>query len=191
MTKNGEAGSRVLKYVTAGAAAGFLVFSSLLPRLIPQTKDPRIHDQACTAPDAGPGLLSAQAAGRSADEPVVLRVANWEEYIDLGDWDEEETIELPSGDIIGENSMIEDFEAWYEETYGKKVRVEYSTFGTNEDLYNMLTLGDVYDLVCPSEYQERNEMIMRRRYFIIKDWQILLAAVVGVILYKKKRNVKS
>ena len=48
--------------------------------------------------------------------------------------------------------MVEDFEAWYEETYGKKVRVEYSTFGTNEDLYNMLTLGDVYDLVCPSEY---------------------------------------
>ena len=34
-------------------------------------------------------------------------------------------------------------------------------------------------------------MIMRRRYFIIKDWQILLAAVVGFILYKKKRNVKS
>ena len=37
-------------------------------------------------------------------------------------------------------------------TYGKRVKVEYSTFGTNEDLYNMLTLGDVYDLVCPSEY---------------------------------------
>ena len=81
-----------------------------------------------------------------------LRVSNWEEYIDLGDWDEEETIELPSGDIIGENSMIRDFEEWYLETYGIKVEVEYSTFGTNEDLYNMLTLGDVYDLVCPSEY---------------------------------------
>ncbi|MDO5132198.1 MAG: extracellular solute-binding protein [Eubacteriales bacterium] len=87
-----------------------------------------------------------------ASETVTLRVCNWEEYIDLGDWDEEETIELPSGDILGENSMVEDFEEWYEETYGKKVRVEYSTFGTNEDLYNMLTLGDVYDLVCPSEY---------------------------------------
>ncbi len=86
------------------------------------------------------------------DDTVVLRVCNWEEYIDLGDWDEEETIDLESGDILGENDMITDFEAWYEETYGKKVRVEYSTFGTNEDLYNMLTLGDVYDLVCPSEY---------------------------------------
>ena len=88
----------------------------------------------------------------AAEEETVLRVCNWEEYIDLGDWDEEETIDLDSGDIIGVNSMVEDFEAWYEETYGKKVRVEYSTFGTNEDLYNMLTLGDVYDLVCPSEY---------------------------------------
>ncbi|MBR0399181.1 MAG: extracellular solute-binding protein [Eubacterium sp.] len=83
---------------------------------------------------------------------VTLRICNWEEYIDLGDWDEEDTIDLESGDIIGENPLIEDFEIWYEETYGKKVRVEYSTFGTNEDLYNMLTLGDVYDLVCPSEY---------------------------------------
>ena len=95
----------------------------------------------------------AKAAGSGSDgEPVILRVANWEEYIDLGDWDEEETIELESGDIIGENSMVEDFEEWYLETFGVEVKVEYSTFGTNEDLYNMLTLGDEYDLVCPSEY---------------------------------------
>ena len=95
---------------------------------------------------------TADEASTKDDDTIVLRVSNWEEYIDLGDWDEEETIDLESGDIIGENSMIEDFEAWYEETYGRKVKVEYSTFGTNEDLYNMLTLGDVYDLVCPSEY---------------------------------------
>mgnify|MGYP000040179054 CR=1 FL=1 len=34
----------------------------------------------------------------------------------------------------------------------KKVKVEYSTFGTNEDMYNQLTIGDTYDLICPSEY---------------------------------------
>lgn len=89
----------------------------------------------------------------SKDVPeVTLRVANWEEYIDEGNWDEDETIDLESGDIIGENPMIEEFAQWYYETYGIKVNVEYSTFGTNEDLYNMLTLGDVYDVVCPSEY---------------------------------------
>lgn len=102
-------------------------------------------------------VLAAQVpetvyAAADKEETIKLRVCNWEEYIDLGDWDEEETIDLESGDIIGENSMVEDFEEWYHETYGKRVEVEYSTFGTNEDLYNMLTLGDVYDLVCPSEY---------------------------------------
>lgn len=102
------------------------------------------------------GLTASAASEGSAQgvraPEVTLRICNWEEYIDLGGWDEEETIDLESGDIIGENSMIEDFEQWYYDTYGIRVHVEYSTFGTNEDLYNMLTLGDVYDLVCPSEY---------------------------------------
>ena len=99
-----------------------------------------------------PGSRVCAEDGTTAAKEVTLRVCNWEEYIDLGDWDEEEIIDLESGDIIGENSMVEDFEQWYYETYGVKVKVEYSTFGTNEDLYNMLTLGDVYDIVCPSEY---------------------------------------
>jgi spermidine/putrescine transport system substrate-binding protein len=93
------------------------------------------------------------SADEGAVEEVTLRVCNWEEYIDLGDWDpDEETIDLDNGDILGVNPMVDDFEEWYYETYGIKVNVEYSTFGTNEDLYNMLTLGDVYDLICPSEY---------------------------------------
>ncbi|MBQ9321789.1 MAG: extracellular solute-binding protein [Eubacterium sp.] len=100
----------------------------------------------------GGSALAVSAAPDNTGGEVTLRICNWEEYIDLGDWEEEDTIDLESGDIFGKNPLIEDFETWYEETYGTKVRVEYSTFGTNEDLYNMLTLGDVYDLVCPSEY---------------------------------------
>lgn len=89
----------------------------------------------------------------SEDEVIVLRVSNWEEYIDEGDWDEEETIELENGTVIcSETGMIEDFEVWFYETYGKRVKVEYSTFGTNEELYNQMSMGDTYDLVCPSEY---------------------------------------
>ena len=84
------------------------------------------------------------------NDTIVLRVCNWEEYIDTGDWDE--PIDLESGDIMGVNSMIEDFEIWYRDTYGKNVKVEYSCMGTNEEMYNMLTLGDEYDLICPSEY---------------------------------------
>lgn len=84
---------------------------------------------------------------------IVLRVSNWEEYIDLGDWDEDEIIDIDEEtEIFGENALYEDFEDWFYETYGKRVRVEYSTFGTNEELYNQLTIGDTYDLVCPSEY---------------------------------------
>lgn len=97
-------------------------------------------------------VLSA-CRGRQDADTVVLRVCNWEEYIDEGGWDEDELIELENGrNIIGENAMYHDFEEWYYETYGIKVKVEYSCAGTNEDLYNQLTLGDVFDLVCPSEY---------------------------------------
>ena len=92
------------------------------------------------------------SCGEKDSDVLTLRVCNWEEYIDEGDWDEEETIDLPGGDIIGENSMIEDFEEWYEDTYGEEIKVLYSCFGTNEELYNQLTLGDEFDLVCPSEY---------------------------------------
>ncbi len=120
--------------------------------------------------------MTAFAAKAGEDErEVVLRVCNWEEYIDEGDWDEEETIDLESGDIIGENSIVDDFENWYYETYGIRVRVEYSTFGTNEDLYNMLTLGDVYDIVCPSEYMimklmaERKLMPFSEQFFDMTD----------------------
>ena len=85
------------------------------------------------------------------NEEIVLRIANWEEYLDEGGWDEDETIDLDEKTkILGRENMVDDFESWYEKTYGEKVRVEYSTFGTNEDLYNQMTLGDTFDLVCPS-----------------------------------------
>ena len=100
----------------------------------------------------------AAAGCTSEDETVVLRVSNWEEYIDLGDWGEDEAIDIANpytGEdyIMGVNSVVDDFTQWFNsQDYGFKVRVEYSTFGTNEDLYNQLNLGDLYDLVCPSDY---------------------------------------
>lgn len=98
-------------------------------------------------------LTPMTGCSRAEDDTIILRVSNWEEYMDEGDWDEEEAVELDDGTVIcPENSLIEDFEDWFYEMYGKRVRVEYSTFGTNEELYNQITIGDVYDLVCPSEY---------------------------------------
>ena len=65
----------------------------------------------------------------AAEDVITLRVCNWEEYIDEGGWDEEELIDLDNGmNIIGENSMVEDFEDWYYETYGK---IELTEAGEN------------------------------------------------------------
>lgn len=98
-------------------------------------------------------VLTLAGCGRDDDSVIVLRVNSWEEYIDEGDWEEGEEIELEDGRVIfSETGIIEDFEEWFYETYGMNVRVEYSTFGTNEELYNQMTMGDTYDLVCPSEY---------------------------------------
>lgn len=98
-------------------------------------------------------LILLNSCSSKETDTILLRVNNWEEYIDEGGWDEEDAIELSDGTIIlPENSMIEDFQEWFYQVYGKKVKVEYSTFGTNEELYNQITLGDAYDLVCPSEY---------------------------------------
>lgn len=119
--------------------------------------------------------------GCATKKTVTLRVFNWEEYIDEGgegsfiydelhETDENgKVIEIESDIVTRDymtryeedigisfnkegNHIIDDFETWYEKQYGVSVRVEYSTFGTNEDLYNQLKLGDKYDLVCPSEY---------------------------------------
>lgn len=90
-------------------------------------------------------------SGCDSEDRIILRVYNWEEYIDEGgegsyeyDYEINENGEAPA--------IIDDFEEWYEETYGVSVSVEYSTFGTNEDMYNQLKLGYTYDLLCPSEY---------------------------------------
>ena len=68
-----------------------------------------------------------------------LNVYNWGEYISDGSDD--------SFDVI------EGFEDWYFETYGEKVKVNYTTYASNEDLYNTLSSGAAeYDIIIPSDY---------------------------------------
>ncbi len=100
---------------------------------------------------------------------TVLRVYNWEEYIDEGgsgtflcdELEEFDTdgsyrawYEETMGTPLSEegSAILDDFCRWYENKYGQKIRVEYSTFGTNEDMYNEIVLGNEYDLLCPSDY---------------------------------------
>ena len=80
---------------------------------------------------AGNTASDGNAAGKG-DDVVTLRVCNWEEYIDLGGWDEDEAMELENGQTIyGDRPIYQEFEDWYYENYGVKVKVEYSCFGTN------------------------------------------------------------
>lgn len=99
-----------------------------------------------------PGRSAGAAQKDDGEQTVTLRVCSWEEYIDEGGWDEDEVISLGERDVFGEKPLVKEFEEWYYETYGVRVNVEYSTFGTNEELYSQMNLGNVYDMVCPSDY---------------------------------------
>lgn len=74
----------------------------------------------------------------------VLRVYNWQDYINEGKDDDGAKIS---------DSVIELWEKDYYSRTGKKARVQYDTFETNETMINTLRTGKTsYDLVCPSDY---------------------------------------
>lgn len=79
----------------------------------------------------------------TGEDELVLRISNCEDYI-------AETTDSENGIT---KYMYDDFAEWYAEKYGKKIRVEYSTFGTPEILYNNMKINPgSYDIVCPSDY---------------------------------------
>ena len=84
-------------------------------------------------------------AGCKSEKSLVLNVYNWGEYISDGS----------EGSFYTEK----EFEKWYEAEYGRKVKVNYETFTSNEDMYAKLKSGAVsYDVIIPSDY-----MIARMR----------------------------
>ena len=91
-------------------------------------------------------LLAVLLAGcGGGGKTLTLNVYNWGEYISDGSEDSFNT--------------IKEFEKWYQETYGQKVKVNYTTFASNEDMYAKLSSGAVsFDVVVPSDY-----MIARMR----------------------------
>lgn len=84
-------------------------------------------------------LLAFCLTGCGGGDSLTLNVYNWGEYISDGS--------------EGSFDTVREFESWYEETYGQKVTVNYSTFASNEDMYSKISSGAVsYDVIIPSDY---------------------------------------
>ena len=83
--------------------------------------------------------LSVSLAGCGSSDTLTLNVYNWGEYISDGS--------------EGSFDTIHEFESWYQETYGQKLKVNYDTYASNEDMYNKISSGAVsYDVIIPSDY---------------------------------------
>lgn len=81
-------------------------------------------------------FLSACSGGGETD---TLNVYNWGEYISDGS--------------EGSVDVNKEFENYYYEKHGRKLKINYMTYASNEDMYNKLKSGGVsYDLIIPSDY---------------------------------------
>ncbi len=75
----------------------------------------------------------------ASEHVKTLKVYNWGEYISDGS--------------LGSYETNAEFEKYYYETFGEKVRVVYSTYTTNEDMYAKISSGaGNYDIIIPSDY---------------------------------------
>ena len=76
---------------------------------------------------------------------VILNVYNWGEYISDG-----------FEGMLDTNAEFEKyFNTTLAEKYGYKIKVNYTTYATNEDMYSKLSSGagaGVYDVIFPSDY---------------------------------------
>jgi spermidine/putrescine transport system substrate-binding protein len=77
--------------------------------------------------------LSAVLLSCSSNRDQILKVYNWSDYID--------------------ESVLSDFESWYQEQTGETVKIVYQTFDINETMLSKIEKGrEDYDVVCPSDY---------------------------------------
>ena len=108
------------------------------------------------------GLLSvvampALASCGAAEEAIVLHALNCEDYINDGAW----TYYDEEGNALDFKSCLDGFEKLESQKLGKKVRVVYDTYDTNETMLSSLKTGkSVYDLICASDYTIQKMMSM-------------------------------
>lgn len=96
-------------------------------------------------------VLPLVGCGESAEKLVVY---NWEEYID--------------------ESVLDDFVAYYKEKTGSNLNLVYSKFDTNETMLTKVMNGDAnIDVMCPSEYAieklvKADKIINLKEYFSLQ-----------------------
>ena len=100
----------------------------------------------------------------SGGNTLTLNVYNWGEYISDGSDDTLDTIKA--------------FEEYYYETYGVKVKVNYTTYASNEDMFAKLSSGAVsFDVVIPSDYMiarmRENDMLLPLDFDNIPNYQYI------------------
>ena len=84
-------------------------------------------------------MVTMSLSSCEENDATTLYVYNWGEYISDGS---EGTLDVNA-----------EFEKYYLETYGEHVVVNYSTFSSNESLYDKISSGAVkYDIIIPSDY---------------------------------------
>jgi spermidine/putrescine transport system substrate-binding protein len=84
-------------------------------------------------------MLSGCTAEEGDGGVTTLYVYNWGEYISDGS---EGTVDVN-----------EQFEQWYYDKFHQRVKVNYSTYSSNESLYAKISSGSVnYDVIVPSDY---------------------------------------
>ncbi|MBQ9397742.1 MAG: ABC transporter substrate-binding protein [Bacteroidales bacterium] len=77
--------------------------------------------------------LSAVLLSCSSNRDQILKVYNWSDYID--------------------ETVLTDFESWYQEQTGETIKIVYQTFDINETMLSKIEKGrEDYDVVCPSDY---------------------------------------
>ena len=92
--------------------------------------------------------LPALASCGPEEDAINLRVLNCEDYI----CEDPFTYEDEDGEILEFDDCLSGFEQLMAKQ-GKKVKVIYDTFDTNETMLSSLKTGkSTYDLICPSDY---------------------------------------
>ena len=122
------------------------------------------------------GCFSSCAGGKDV---VTLYVYNWGEYISDGS--------------EGTLNVNREFEKYCAEELGMKVKVNYSTYSSNEDMYAKVSSeSSVYDVVIPSDYMiqrmAEGGMLLPLNLDKIPNYQYILEEFKGDNVYYEPKD---